>query len=365
MPKSPSHLWVALVGLLLVAVVFTGLGFVSRTLMRPYQAASADKYVVELTKGRSPMAVAQELEAKGVIRNASLFYYYGKIQGAWSRMKAGEYEVGPAMAPSQILSILMSGVSLSRPFLVREGENTYEIAEELEAKNYGTAKAFLRLIRDPKFISTLGFSDPQPKSLEGYLYPDTYGLQKRLSQEDIVRRMVRRFHEAWGTSQDAAAQALGMTRDQVITLASVVEKETGAQVERPMIAGVFMNRLRKKMRLQSDPTIIYGIWERYDGNIHKSDILSNHPWNTYVIPALPIGPISNPGRDAIEAVLHPAAHSFLFFVSHNDGTHEFTSTLADHQKAVNRFQINARAREGKSWRDLKKNAATAADKHRP
>jgi UPF0755 protein len=144
-----------------------------------------------------------------------------------------------------------------------------------------------------------------------------------------------------------------LNKHQVIILASVVEKETGAKFERPAIAGVFTNRLKKRMRLESDPTTIYGIWSRYKGNIRKSDLLEVTPYNTYKIPALPIGPISNPSIEAIEAVLNPSEHEFLFFVSKNDGTHVFSKSYKDHAAAVDSFQKNNQARKGKSWRDLK------------
>jgi UPF0755 protein len=144
-----------------------------------------------------------------------------------------------------------------------------------------------------------------------------------------------------------------LTKHQVIILASVVEKETGAKRERTSIAGVFTNRLKKRMRLESDPTTIYGIWNRYTGNIKKADLLEVTPYNTYKIPALPLGPISNPSLEAIQAVLKPDGHEYLFFVSKNDGTHEFTKNYQDHLEAVDNFQRNTKARQGKSWRDLK------------
>jgi UPF0755 protein len=137
----------------------------------------------------------------------------------------------------------------------------------------------------------------------------------------------------------------------------MIEKETGAPEERPLISSVFHNRLEKKMRLQSDPTTIYGIWDRYQGNLHKADLLERNEYNTYQIPGLPIGPISNPGKEALEAALYPAKSPFLYFVSHNDGTHEFTSPYQDHQAAVRRFQLDPKAKSGKSWRDLAKRHA--------
>jgi UPF0755 protein len=186
-----------------------------------------------------------------------------------------------------------------------------------------------------------------------------------MTQEEILKAMVKRFQSAWGPNDEQKARELGLTRDQVITLASIVEKETGAPEERPIIAGVFHNRLAKKMRLQSDPTTIYGIWSKYKGNLHKSDLLDPTPYNTYTVPALPAGPISNPGAEAIRATLNPAVHHYLYFVSKNDGTHIFTGTYEDHSKAVTQFQIDRKAREGKSWRDLKKRDATTAAAPKP
>ena len=146
-----------------------------------------------------------------------------------------------------------------------------------------------------------------------------------------------------------------MNRKQVVTLASMIEKETGATQERVIISSVFHNRLNKKMRLQSDPTTIYGIWERYSGNLHKSDLLSPTEFNTYTVPALPAGPISNPHPESIRAALYPAETDYIFFVSKNDGTHVFSHTYAEHNQWVKKLQLDPSAREGKSWRDLNQN----------
>ena len=169
----------------------------------------------------------------------------------------------------------------------------------------------------------------------------------------MLRTMVRKFQSVWTPENDALARKLGFTPLQAITLASMIEKETGAPQERPLISSVFHNRLKKRMRLQSDPTTIYGMWETYTGNIHRSDLLVPTPFNTYTLPSLPAGPIANPGRESIQAALNPSESQYFFFVSHNDGTHEFTATLDDHNRAVRKFQLDPKAREGKSWRDLK------------
>ena len=196
------------------------------------------------------------------------------------------------------------------------------------------------------------------KTLEGFLYPDTYHFNKTMTSEDMIHQMVHHANQMWSKADQSTAETLGMSRFQIITLASIIEKETGAPNERPMISSVFHNRLRKKMKLQSDPTTIYGMWDRYRGKIHKSDLQEANPYNTYSVYGLPQGPIGNPGRDAITAALNPVNTDFLFFVSHNDGTHEFSRSLDDHNRAVRKFQLDPKAREGKSWRDLQKKAKT-------
>jgi UPF0755 protein len=237
---------------------------------------------------------------------------------------------------------------------IPEGDNLYQVAEKIAALGLSDAQDVIDLCKNPTFIRKMGFVDPLPPTLEGYLYPESYFLNKTATPEQILTQMVKTFRSHWNTEFDKRARELKFTPHQVVTLASVIEKETGASSERPMISSVFHNRLGKRMRLQSDPTIIYGLWESYSGNIHKKDLQSKTPYNTYVIPALPIGPISNPGVEAIRAALYPAKSDYLFFVSHNDGTHEFTTKFSDHQNAVIKFQVNKSARDGKSWRDLEK-----------
>jgi UPF0755 protein len=254
------------------------------------------------------------------------------------------------MTPLQIFSTLTSGVSVAHPVTIREGENMYEIATDLEHKGLAVKEDFLALCRNRNFIRTLGVGDIA--SLEGYLYPDTYHFNKTLTAQEMVVQMVKHANRIWTQKDELAAKALGMTRHQIVTLASIIEKETGAPQERPMISSVFHNRLKKRMRLQSDPTTIYGMWDHYSGNIHKSDLLAANPFNTYYVSGLPQGPISNPGRASIDAALNPVKSDYLFFVSHNDGTHEFTRSLQDHLRAVRKFQVNPKAREGRSWREL-------------
>jgi UPF0755 protein len=173
----------------------------------------------------------------------------------------------------------------------------------------------------------------------------------------MLQTMVKKYRTSWAQLKErfrTQIASLGLTEHQIVTLASMIEKETGAPEERPIISSVFFNRLRKKMRLQSDPTTIYGIWESYTGNIHRQDLLNPTPYNTYTVPALPIGPIGNPGMLALEAALNPSRSEYLYFVSKNEGRHSFSRTLQEHNSAVRKFQLDPKAREGKSWRDLGK-----------
>jgi UPF0755 protein len=344
---------VAAVSLLLVAQYFS-------FAMTPMKPQAPESVIVEVTRGQNPQEIAKLLAARSVISDPKLFLRIGRLTNQWSKLKAGEYQLSPGMTPMEILAVLTSGVSIHHPVTVREGENMYEVADELQEKGLAQRARVLELCRDPKFIATLGLGAPPPSTLEGYLYPETYFFNKALAPEEMLRQMVRKFSAIWGPEHESRARELRLTRHQVVTLASIIEKETGAPQERPMISSVFHNRLKKRMRLQSDPTTIYGIWEKYKGNIHRSDLASVNPYNTYTIPALPIGPISNPGKEALQAALFPSKSEFLFFVSHNDGTHEFTRTFEQHSQAVKRFQLDPKARAGKSWRDLsKQNASTS------
>jgi UPF0755 protein len=320
----------------------------------PNAAEGEKSSIIIIKKGMGQSEIARSLVNAQVLTDAKSFILLGKITKKWPSVKQGEYRFTSSMSPMDIFQILNSGVSINHPITVREGQNIYEIAAEVEAKGLGTKEAFLTLCKSPPFIQSLSLGDPSPKTLEGYLYPETYFFSRSQTLPEMIQQMVKRFHIIWLPEHEAQAKVLNLTKHQIVTLASIIEKETAATSERALISSVFHNRLKKGMRLQSDPTTIYGIWERYKGNIHRSDLLDKNPFNTYSVAGLPVGPISNPGLEAIKAALYPVESSFLFFVSHNDGTHEFTKSLADHQKAVLKFQIDKKAREGKSWRDLYK-----------
>jgi UPF0755 protein len=320
----------------------------------PAARDKSDPIIVEVKRGEAPSELTRELHRSGAITDTQMFSWLGRITRSWKKLKAGEYEINAAMTPLEILSALTSGVSMSHPLTVKEGQNMYEVGSALEQLGLLTKTQFVDLCKDSKLMRTLGFQDPLPLSLEGYLYPETYFLNRTMTPTEIIRVMVKRSLSFWDETKITHAKSLGLSRHEAVILASIIEKETGAESERPLISSVFHNRLRKKMRLQSDPTTIYGIWETYGGNLTRDSLKTPTPFNTYTTPALPAGPISNPGREAMEAAINPAQSDFLFFVSRNDGTHEFTSNLAAHNDAVNRLQRDPKAREGKSWRDLSK-----------
>ena len=314
----------------------------------------------EVKSHENPQTIARELAAAGIVTNGRFFYWYGRMSGKSRKFKAGDYRFTNRMRPDDVMAIIMSGISYGVQMIVPEGYNMAQISEVIEALRPGSGARFHNLCQNPKFIATLGLV-PIPPTLEGYLFPDTYLVGRKTAEEEVIRSMVRKFRGVFTPELEDRAKVIGMNPHEVLTLASIIEKETGAKEERPMISSVFHNRLKKHMRLQTDPTVIYGI-KNYNGNITRKDLETPTPYNTYTIPALPPGPIASPGREAILAALYPSETDYLFFVSHNDGTHEFTTNFGDHKKAVTKFQIDPKAREGKSWRDLRKreNAAKAA-----
>lgn len=347
--KAASLIGVGLV----IATIVIGIG--AYKLVRFWASApaiQAEPKVVfyEVKTNKSAQTIARELAMQGIISDPKLFYWYARLTGKTRKIKAGDYRLTDRMSPSEVMAILTSGISYGIPLTVPEGYNYDQIAQVLESLRPGSGKRFTELCADQKFIATLGLQ-PAPETLEGYLFPETYLVSPKTTEEEIIRQMVRKYRGVFTPELARRAQEIGMTEHQVVTMASIVEKETGAKQERPMIASVFHNRLKKKMRLQSDPTVVYGVKD-YTGNITRRHLEAHTPYNTYVIPGLPPGPIANPGAEAIKAVLYPAESNYLYFVSHNDGTHEFTATYEDHRKAVVRFQLDPKAREGKSWRNL-------------
>jgi UPF0755 protein len=296
--------------------------------------------VIVIPAGKSFHEAARILEENGIIRDRRTFYLLARFDGAVSRVKAGEYEVHTAMTPREVLSKLVRGEVIQYPITVPEGYNLYQVGDVLEQAKVCPKKPFLEKAKDPVLISALGM---EGDTLEGYLFPDTYNFPKGFGEEQVIRQMVARFNAVYGSLAKRAEQ-MGLSRRDVVILASMIEKEAMDDQERRLIAAVFYNRLNRGIALQSDPTAIYGITERKppNGKITRDDLLRKTPYNTYVVSGLPKGPIANPGLKSLQAVLYPAVVNYLYFVSKNDGTHYFSSTLEEHNRAVARYQRRAK-----------------------
>ncbi|MCO5112679.1 MAG: endolytic transglycosylase MltG [Bdellovibrionaceae bacterium] len=343
-----------LVGLVVIAlsVVFTGMmsGYLILNSTLNYQAP----LIFEISKGETFNSALQDVakDVKGFPMRMAKIYI--KLSGLSKSLKVGEYEIPADQSARQIIEFMTKGQSIERVVTFQEGLNIFQIAEILEQNRLTTKQEFLAAARNPDLImELLGF---RADSIEGYLFPDTYKLPKSWTAEQYIRTFVSHFKKVWASVE--IQNKTGMIRHQVVTLASIVEKETGAPFERPMISSVFHNRLKKSMRLQSDPTTIYGVWVQTGEmlrNITRKDLQTSTPYNTYTVNGLPKGPIANPGKAALVATMNPVESQNYFFVSRNDGTHKFSKTYKEHQEAVRQFQLDPRARQGKSWRDLNKN----------
>jgi UPF0755 protein len=291
-------------------------------------------HVVEIPPEASFKTVATLLGQNGLIASPFWFRVLGKIQGVERKVKPGEYDFHTRMRPAEILDALIKGRIIQYSVLVPEGLTARQISQLFSEAGVVDEEGITRLASDGTFAHSLGVP---AAGLEGYLFPDTYFFPRRSKPEDVLKVMVARFRQVFTPDLQARAAQLRMTERQVITLASIIEKETGQADERALISAVFHNRLKKHFLLQSDPTVIYGLPD-FNGNLTRADLIRPTPFNTYVHPGLPPGPIANPGLRSIMAALNPAQVDYLYFVSKNDGTHQFSATLQEHNRAVARYQ---------------------------
>ncbi len=290
--------------------------------------------VMEVPVGMSVPALSELLHEQGLVRSAGKFRWLVRFKGAARQIKAGEYQLSTGLRPGELLNKIIRGEVRLHQITFPEGYTLRQMAELLEASKLVNAERFIAAATDPPFVRSL---DIPAASLEGYLFPDTYRFARGLPVETVLRSFVTMFNQHFGPVQEEKARKLGFTRHQVVILASVVEKETAAAEERPLIAGVFLNRLRRRIRLQSDPTVIYGL-RNFDGNLTRAHLQKDTPYNTYTRRGLPIGPICNPGAASIQAVLNPTSTPYLYFVAKKDGTHHFSTNLVEHNAAVLRHQ---------------------------
>lgn len=280
------------------------------------------------------LTISRQLEDKGIIKSSFKFALLAKLTGSVNQVKAGEYELSPAMLPREVLNKLVNGWVIQHMVTIPEGYNIYQIAETLAKEGLVKKQEFLAKAFDKDIISSLGV---EGSSLEGYLFPDTYEFWRDMQAEDVLRKMTGRFKKIYSQKYAEAAKGQGLSMREVVTLASIIERETGVPGERGLISAVFHNRLRRGMPLQADPTVIYGI-RNFNGNLTRKDLRTPTPYNTYIIKGLPPGPIACPGEAAIKAVLNPVKKRYLYFVSKNDGSHYFSITLEAHQRAVAIYQ---------------------------
>jgi UPF0755 protein len=327
-----------LTGIVLFLFLCAGLGTyieLSTYAETPAQPHNPKEVVVTVPQGQSLKSTAEMLSEKRIITDPFKLALIARFKGYDKQLKAGEYMLSAAMTPAQIMDIMVKGEVKLHKLTVPEGYNIEQISALVDKAGFATKDAFSRAATDAATAQQMGL---EAGTLEGYLFPDTYYFPKEVSLKKIISTMVRRFRSIFTPEWKDRADSFGFTVHQIVTLASIIEKETGAAFERPLISSVFHNRLKKKMRLESDPTVIYGIKD-FNGNLTRKHLRTPTPYNTYKIKGLPVGPIANPGRASLEAALFPEKTNYIYFVSKKDSTHYFSTNLKEHNRAVRKYQL--------------------------
>jgi UPF0755 protein len=331
-PSSRSKFFLLSLGLLLLFFIL----LIYWLLFVPPSKTASTK-VIFIKKGTHLKKVSEVLKQEGIIKNRHFFVFLTTILGKKTKVKAGEYEFHTQILPLEVLDALVKGQVKPHLVTIPEGYTLSQIAQLLEDLNLVEKKGFLQKASSPAFINTLGLSQLAGPTLEGYLFPDTYHLFREMDPEEVIQMMVHQFKKVFGQDLANRASELGISEREVVILASIIEKETPLPEEKPLISAVFQNRLKKKIPLQSDPTVIYGI-KNFSGNLTKEHLLRRTPYNTYLMVGLPPTPICNPGKESILAAVHPAPVPYLYFVSKNDGSHYFSSDIEEHNRAVWKYQ---------------------------
>jgi UPF0755 protein len=316
---------------------FIAVFFVFCVFLLNYSISSIDKkninVLVDIPTGSSFLEVTEKLNQAGLIKNRIFFYSLAMIKKARRHICAGEYEINTLLTPSMMIDKLIRGEVKEHKILIPEDFSMQEIVARLDNEKLINKEIFFELARDKDFLKSLNI---KAESIEGYLFPDTYYFNRSMNTRQIMKRMVDRFWEKVTPEMIKKAQELGFNTQQFITFASIIGKESGNDAEKPFIAAVFRNRLKKKMRLQSDPTAVYDM-DSFNGKVLRSHLKRNSPYNTYLIRGLPPGPIANPGLTSLQATLSPAPVKYLYFVSKKDGSHFFSDSLKEHNKAIYRY----------------------------
>jgi UPF0755 protein len=327
--------------LLLIVLAVAAAGgawFVYQRLHEAYRGFSGPEQFVDIAPGTGANAIGAQLAEAGVVRDPQTFRLALWLSGRARELKAGEYRFDREATPFDVIDRIARGDVYKRLITFREGLTIAEMAQVFEERGFGPAAEFEQAARKGSLIADL---DPGAPDLEGYLFPETYALPRGTSAEELVAQMVALFKRLYAEPLRAEAAAAGLTTRQVVTLASLVEKETARPEERPLVGAVYRNRLKIGMGMQADPTVIYALLRagRYDGNLSREDLQFDSPYNTYRHAGLPPGPIASPGLASLEAAVRPAPVAHLYFVSRNDGSHVFADTLDQHNRNVQEWQV--------------------------
>ncbi|MFP4194793.1 MAG: endolytic transglycosylase MltG [Desulfobacterales bacterium] len=330
---------IIVVVLLLFAAAAAG-GFFIRH-MAEYARTPANESIgipveIVVEQGQSFRAITDQLREKKIISHPLKFRILASYQKATTKIKAGEYRISGRMSPGEILKQLSEGRVILHRLTVAEGINLYQAAGRAEQAGLCKKQDFVDAATDAELVKNMNIP---ADTAEGYLFPETYFFERSISAENIIRTMVKRFWNVFSQQWEKRAEELGLSVHEIVILASIIEKETGAEGERKLISSVFHNRLEKGMRLDSDPTVIYGI-EDFDGNITRKHLKTPSAYNTYTSKGLPRGPIANPGRASLKAALYPADTDYLYFVAKPDKSHHFSKNLSEHNRAVRKYQLN-------------------------
>jgi len=341
MGKQKPHIWIKKKSWLTFILATAALTVIVHFYIALFVPPSKEKVwkEVQVTDGMSFKAISAMLRDEGIIRYRGYFEIIGRLQGISRRVRVGYYGLNTNMSLWDVLDVLRRGKIIEYEVVIPEGYNLYQIGWTLSATPLiSDPQEFIKLVKNKEYVHSLGI---EVDTLEGYLYPDTYYLPKGIKLEDIPRRMVQRYRSVFSDSWRDRASELGFTEHQILTLASIVEKEAKVPSERKLIAAVYHNRLKRGMRLQADPTAVYGT-KAWITKVTSRDLRRPSPYNTYLHKGLPPGPIANPGEGAILATLYPDNVDYLFFVAQGDGSHYFSKDFDAHEKAINRYRSNRR-----------------------
>jgi UPF0755 protein len=321
-----------------IIVAGVGAAVMYRRITQPYRGYAGAEQFVDIPTGSGSSSIGDRLVAGGVIRDRATYRLALWLSGEGRHLKAGEYRFDRAMTPFDVIDKLARGDVYVIHLTLPEGLTIAEMAKLFESHGLGPASAFVEAANNAALVRDL---DPAAKDLEGYLFPETYALPRKTDADKLIRMMVARFEHVFTPELRQAAASRQLSVRQAVTLASIVERETARAEERPLVAAVFVNRLKLRMPLQTDPTVIYALQRAgaYTGNLRRDDLAFDSPYNTYRYPGLPPGPIASPGRASLDAAVHPADADFLYFVSRNDGSHEFARTLDEHNRNVHKYQV--------------------------